>query len=409
LPDGQRQPTHTLEPEEQGAAAPAPGEPHRPQEVSAPASPRATGFSRLPSLTGLRWLAAFIVFGYHIGTIGVIHRPPSPPGAPPNLGGRLLRSWEAVFGQGDIGVAFFFVLSGFVLTWVAKPGDAHTAFWRRRVAKIYPNHAVTWAIVIGIGLFWGDKISKVVALLNLALVQPWFYGSYHGAGIGYSVNTVSWSLGCEAFFYLSFPFVAPQLRKLNVNQLYWTAFMLVGLTYCLQQWQFYIFPHNPVRSYWFVYMFPPVRSIEFWLGVITALLVKRGRWYGPGLWTATLFAVGVYYLNGTNWIPLNLHTIYFDIACCVLIAAAAKADLSGTWSPWRWRPLVFLGEISFAFYLVHVELIQQIMRLWRPGGWYGGTALLMVFALLAGATGLAYLLYRCVEMPCMRLLRPKKS
>lgn len=409
MPGVQRRSTHALEPDNPGSLALTHTE-QQADPVAATASPRAsTSFSRLPSLTGLRWLAAFIVFGFHIGTLGVIHRPSATPGAPSAQGSTLLRSWEAVFGQGDIGVAFFFVLSGFVLTWVAKPTDTHTAFWRRRVAKIYPNHAITWAIVLGIALLVGDRISKLVSVLNLALVQPWFYGSYHGVGIGYSVNTVSWSLGDEMFFYLCFPFVIPLLRKLNSNQLYWTAFMLVGLTYCLQQWQFYIFPHNPVRSYWFTYMFPPVRSIEFWLGVITALLVKRGRWYGPGLWMATLFAVGVYYLNGTDWIPLNLHTIYFDVACCVLIAGAAKADLTGMWSPWRWRPLVFLGEVSFAFYLVHVQLIQNIMRIWHPHGWNGPTALLAVAALLAGAIGLAYLLYRTVEMPCMRALRPKKS
>jgi peptidoglycan/LPS O-acetylase OafA/YrhL len=388
--------------------APDTSPPTRDATPATPATPptpaitprRPAGLDRLPSLTGLRWLAAFIVFCYHIGTLGVIHSPAPGPGSAE-------RHWEAVFSQGDIGVAFFFILSGFVLTWVARPSDTRTAFWRRRIAKIYPNHIVTWAIVIFITLALGDRLNKVVTGLNLALVQPWFYGSYHGFSIGYSVNTVSWSLGCEAFFYLSFPFVAPLLRRLTVNQLYWTAFMLIGLTYCLQQWQFYIFPHEPVRSYWFVYMFPPVRSIEFWLGVITALLVKRGRWHGPSLWIATLFAVGVYYLNGTNWVPLNLHTIYFDLACCVLIAAAAQADLSGAWSPWRWRPLVFLGEVSFAFYLVHVELIQNIMRIWRPNGWHGATALLVVPCLLAVAIGLAYLLYRFVEMPSMRLLRPK--
>jgi peptidoglycan/LPS O-acetylase OafA/YrhL len=58
---------------------------------------------------------------------------------------------------------------------------------------------------------------------------------------------------------------------------------------------------------------------------------------------------------------------------------------------------------------VHVQLIQNIMRLWRPNGWHGAPALLAVAALLAGAIGLAYMLYRFVEMPCMRLLRPKKS
>ena len=369
----------------------------------APASESApAGFSRLPSLTGLRWLAAFIVFCYHIGTLGVIHSPASGPSGTE-------RHWETVFSQGDIGVAFFFVLSGFVLTWVAKPSDTRTAFWRRRVAKIYPNHIVTWAIVIGLALLWGDRLSKPVALLNLALVQPWFFTSIHGFSIGYSVNTVSWSLGCEAFFYLSFPFVIPLLRKLNTTQLYWTALILVGLTYSCQHWQYYLFPHNPQASFWFVYMFPPVRSLEFWLGVVTALLVRSGRWCGPDLWIATLLAVGVYYVNGTNWIAPDLHTIGFDLACCLLIAAAAQADLSGAWSPWRWRPLVFLGEVSFAFYLVHVELIQNVMRAWRPHGWHGVTSLLVIPCLLAGAIGLAFLLYRFVEMPCMRLLRPKKG
>lgn len=379
------------------SAAPSPSAPPAP---SAPAA--APRFDRLPSLTGLRWLAAFIVFCYHIGTLGVIHSPASGPSGAE-------RNWETVFSQGDIGVAFFFILSGFVLTWVAKPADTHTAFWRRRIAKIYPNHIVTWAIVILVTLALGEHLNRVVTALNLALVQPWFYGAYHGFSIGYSVNTVSWSLGCEAFFYLCFPFVAPLLRRLSTPGLYWTAFVLFGLTYLCQHWQYYFFPKDPQGSFWFVYMFPPVRSLEFWLGVVTALLVQRKRWYGPGLWLATLIAVGVYYLNGTNFVPGNWHTVYFDVACCLLIAAAAQADMAGAWSPWRWRPLVFLGEVSFAFYLVHVALIQNLMREWRPKGWSGAQPVVVIPALLAVAILLAYLLYRFVEIPCMRLLRPKRK
>ncbi|HEX4787806.1 MAG TPA: acyltransferase [Actinospica sp.] len=390
--------------------APDTSPPTRDATPATPATPptpaitprRPAGLDRLPSLTGLRWLAAFIVFCYHIGTLGVIHSPASGPGSAE-------RHWEAAFSQGDIGVAFFFILSGFVLTWVARPSDTRTAFWRRRIAKIYPNHIVTWAIVIFITLALGDRLNKVVTGLNLALVQPWFYGSYHGFSIGYSVNTVSWSLGCEAFFYLCFPFVAPLLRRLSTIGLYSTALVLFGLTYCCQHWQYYFFPNNPQHSFWFVYMFPPVRSIEFWLGVVTALLVQRKRWYGPKLWPATLIAVGVYYLNGTSFVPAAWHTVYFDIACCLLIAAAAQADIAGAWSPWRWRPLVFLGEVSFAFYLVHVTMIQDVMRLWRPRGWPGAEDALVIPVLLAFAILLAYLLYRFVEMPCMRLLRPKRK
>lgn len=390
-------------PSGQSAAAVSEGAAPVCADAPAPHRPAATaGLDRLPSLTGLRWLAAFIVFGFHIGTLGVIRHSTTHPGV-------FARTWQSVFGQGDIGVAFFFILSGFVLTWVAKPADTRGAFWRRRVAKIYPNHAVTWAIVIAITLAWGDHLSKVVSALNLALVQPWFYGSYHGYGIGYSVNTVSWSLGCEAFFYLCFPFVMPQLRKLTTPGLYWTAFVLFGLTYLCQHWQYYLFPTNRQSSYWFVYMFPPVRSLEFWLGVVTALLVQRKCWYGPGLWLASLIAVGVYYINGTSFVPGDWHTVYFDVACCLLIAAAAQADIEGAWSPWRWRPLVFLGEVSFAFYLVHVAMIDNFMRRWHPGGWSPYYAPVVIPAMLAAAVLLAYVLYRFVELPCMRLLRPKRK
>src|SRR5919107_1067497 len=85
-------------------------------------SPAPAALPSLPSLTGLRWMAALLVFGLHVHNFGWFG----------GTGGRLV-SWA--FGAGATGVSFFFVLSGFVLTWSARPRDRALAFWRRRVAR----------------------------------------------------------------------------------------------------------------------------------------------------------------------------------------------------------------------------------------------------------------------------------
>ncbi|MBC3839364.1 acyltransferase [Streptacidiphilus sp. 4-A2] len=140
------------------------------------------------------------------------------------------RRWDLVFGQGASGVSFFFILSGFVLVWAARPGDSRRAFWQRRLAKIYPNHVITWALVIAITLAGGSAVSRKVALANLLLIHPWLlHGSYL-----YSINTVSWSLGCEAFFYLCFPLGLPLLRRMRPAVLAATALLLAAMLYELR-------------------------------------------------------------------------------------------------------------------------------------------------------------------------------
>ena len=90
---------------------------------------------RLDSLTGLRWWAAFAVFCYHMMSFAPV----------PGLG--------AVARFGNHGVAFFFLLSGFVLTWSAGiSGTAVANFYWRRLARIYPAHVL--ALLVAIPVFY---------------------------------------------------------------------------------------------------------------------------------------------------------------------------------------------------------------------------------------------------------------
>ncbi|GEK84954.1 acyltransferase family protein [Microbacterium aerolatum] len=92
--------------------------------VSAPV--HATGTPRLDSLTSLRWWAALAVFFFHVRNIVPL----------PGVVGELAR-------YGNFGVAFFFILSGFVLTWSWQPSVGIGTFYWRRFARIYPLHIVT--------------------------------------------------------------------------------------------------------------------------------------------------------------------------------------------------------------------------------------------------------------------------
>ena len=109
----------------------------------------------LPSLSGLRFGAVLLVFGFHlyaadIFTSGSVHT---------------LLGW--VFGPGAGGLSLFFVLSGFVLTWSARPDDTAPQFWWRRFVRIYPTHAATSvAVLIGVAVA-GAGVSAATIVPNL--------------------------------------------------------------------------------------------------------------------------------------------------------------------------------------------------------------------------------------------------
>ncbi|GIJ27307.1 acyltransferase [Micromonospora qiuiae] len=347
--------------------------------------------SRLPSLTGLRWIAALLVFGFHAGTMRIVAEP----------------DHQAVMGKvftlGLSGVQFFFILSGFVLVWSARPGDSRWRFWRRRFAKIYPNHVLMWALAMLAAFWFADPINPVAALENLFLLQAWD----PRPGYFYSVNNVSWSLSCEMFFYLCLPLALPLVRRAR-PWLLWAVVIAVPLL-ILALWPAQTLVPEQYR-WWFAQVFPLVRSLEFWMGVAAAELMLRGRWRGPRLPVASLIFVATWVV-ASQWIRAELWAAILSAAYVVLIAAAADADVRGSRSPLRSRPMLWLGEVSFAFYLVHVFVIMTILRVtgdWGTGfpGWWGPVA---VVGFLLLTLALAGLLHRYVEQPMMRRLAPRRA
>ncbi|GLZ77131.1 acyltransferase [Actinorhabdospora filicis] len=340
--------------------------------------------SVLPSLTGMRWFAALLVFGLHLNVVGYF----DPDGA-----GRVVR---AMFGAGGTGVSFFFVLSGFVLAWSARPGDSAVRFWRRRFARVYPLHLVTAGLALVLALFLiPDMIpAPDVAIANLGLVHSWLGDQYDQ-----SLNPVSWSLACEALFYLAFPLLYAGIRRLRTPGVWAVAGLSVALVAVTPL----------VLEARMVYFFAPARLAEFVLGIALAVLVRTGAWRGLG-YPVALAALAAGYV-GAAFEPGS-----FRYAACtlpgfaLLIAAGAASDVDGRRS-WMASPLmVRLGELSFAFYMVHILVMRTGEYLWRSHPELGALPAIGL-TLLSGTIALAcsWALHTCVEVPGRRLLLPRKG
>ncbi|MGH4033402.1 maltotransferase domain-containing protein [Actinomycetota bacterium Odt1-20B] len=368
--------------------------------------------ARLDSLTALRFVAAFLVFCLH-ASLGV---PPLPEGVQPLLAK-----------AGWAGVSCFFILSGFVLAHAARPDDTPRRFWRRRLAKIYPNHALTAAAAFAL-LTTAHLTPTLAELLpNLLLLHAWV----PDPAVFVSGNPVSWSLSAELFFYALFPALWHVLARVRPRHLWTCALLLTGTITALPAAVHLLVPPGPplpmpdgtpgLWHYWAVYVLPPARLPEFALGMVLARIVRTGRWRGPGPRTAALLAAGACVL-ATHAPYLYGLTAVTTVPLAALICALATTDRTDrtdrTGAPARRcralarRAMVRLGELSFAFYLVHRPVLTHGDRLLAAAGIHATTgmftAALRTLAFLAVSLLLARLLHDGVERPLTRRLgRPR--
>ncbi|GGT64777.1 acyltransferase family protein [Streptomyces purpureus] len=376
--------------------------------MSTPASAAAAATSakraKLPSLTGLRFFAALLVFFFHAS----LTDSPIPPNAPinPFADTSIADFFSTAFGKaGYMGVSFFFVLSGFVLAWAAKPGEKVTAFWRRRIMKIFPNHLVVFAAAMI--LFAGASVTSVGQWLpNLFLLHTFF----PQPAINLSVNPPTWSLGSELLFYMLFPLLIVPIRKIAEKRLWlWSGLMVAGMV-GVQLIATYLVPATPKSAitpisdlqFWFGYLFPPGRVFEFVLGILLARIVLAGRW-PRAIGIAPSIALAVIGYGAALLVPFQYGFVVATIIpVSALIGSVAAADVEGRPTRLRGRVMVWLGEVSFGFYLVQGVTIFYLRSLLGENTYSVPVALLTVAGFFAASLLGGWLLYRFVEMPAMR-------
>jgi peptidoglycan/LPS O-acetylase OafA/YrhL len=374
-------------------APPAQDEPTVPVVAGAGDEPPKKRLPRVESLTGLRWWAAFFVFTHHMTSL-----------APLPI--------AKFLGLGISGVTFFFVLSGFVLTWSARPGTKVTTFYRRRFARIWPAHMV--ALLASIFVFyrvhpdptmtWIKPLSIGVLLLSVVLLHGWS----NNPAIIWGGNPASWTLSVEAFFYAYFPFVWRATAKLKEvgGAVMCAVVALAGLLYypALYRWPDVV-PTLPQ---------PVLHSVSFLFGIGLAIMLRSGWRPRVPVWaTFVLTGLALYTLYKTGLHPRQYpfgvtlaltQRVSLAVVYGILIFAVASRDMRGGRSLLRSRPMVALGKWSYSFYLIHATLIYAIREQtgahavsWSNLTWYAGLLALSIFA--------SWLLYKFVEHPLEKRLR----
>lgn len=364
-----------------------------PSTVSDPKANRPTsrGTPRLDSLTGLRFLAALVVFVGHAGS-----RLPAD---------SVPEALRAVLAQGPVGVSFFFLLSGFVLTWSHRPGDPLSSFYRRRAARVLPAYWVALLTVV--------IVTIVLQSVPLAELLPASGISFLGLqswvpveSVYFGGNQVGWSLSDELFFYAVFPLIVLLLRRR------WSAWVMVGAAVAvIVGVAVAVHPLDRLSlDYWLLYINPVQRLAEFALGMVLAKVMRSGRRFPVPLWLALVLAVGGY-VAASVVPPAFALVVTTLVPFWVLIGAAAQADLDRSWSPFRRTFLVKLGERSYAFYLIHSLVVVLTFAVavripWAPFQTNALPASLTVVAVALAASVLAAsALYSWVERPLEKRLR----
>lgn len=356
--------------------------------------------ARFNALTGFRCLAACLVFVYH-------NRKYWRNSLPVEVI-RLLNEFH-------IGVSLFFVLSGFLIayTYGEKPLQSPGAYWRYiglRLARIMPLY---WLILT---CYYIDTPYSKGAFTPLTYSLAHAFSNVHNLdGLAQA-----WSLNVEMCFYGLAPLLCLLQRK---HLLYLVAFLIALLVaawaigYGWRQ-----INGNPGKFFYpadfLLHSTFFGRSTEFLAGMLLAGAWKSGRitflkqlshktLIGLAGIFITCYTIGLFpkniYQHGTDTLP-GLLILLFILPVFTVITFAGLME-ERTWMQrfFASRVMVFLGNASFAFYLVHISYVNLKIKSWvlLPDRNF---VLLWIVSMI---------LYIAVEKPiyllCRRWLKPKTT
>lgn len=314
-----------------------------------------TNFGRIGALDGLRGVAAIIVAiffhfrHFSLEADNLIH-----------LQWMMQRPIVWLQQYGHLGVDLFFLLSGYIFAakYLHRIGGGHVSgrdFLVARVARLYPLYlatllitaAIVWSFYFRFGSWplLSQNNDAFHFVLNLAFAQSL------GLEAGHSFNFPAWSLSVEAVCYLIFFFVALNKRY------FWLlapTLVLVGLFLIRSAAHSGILNSSVGRG-----------IAGFFIGAMIAEALRNGLRRelltaavgSLALLVASSLALGI---AAFPWREGGIHLTAITIIFPAILIISLTVETVG--KVIAARPFVFLGQISYAVYLVHIP-IQMVMLL----------------------------------------------
>lgn len=320
--------------------------------------------------------------------------------------------WPERLPGGYLGVDIFFVISGYLITShlrreIDTKGSINLArFWARRARRLLPaailvimfSAAVTWWLL---PVTLQQSAFQQIGAAG-AYVLNWLLASssldYFAQGSHLSPVTHYWSLSVEEQFYIFWPLLLligllstrrrPQARRPVIA----TTFALVFIGSLL--WAIWSTAAEPVAAYFQT----GGRAWEFAAGGLLALVPANHRLHktvaGAASWALWTIVLGCAYVYGsTTGFPGTAALVpVLATVALIWIGPAGTAD----WSPQRvftFRPVQWIGDISYSLYLWHWPLIVGAIAM------FGHLTMAMKLVILVVVVVLSWLTKRYVEDP----------
>lgn len=267
-------------------------------------------------------------------------------------------------GGGSLGVAFFFVLSGFSLTLgygekILVPDFSYKQYLLKRLVKFYPLHWLCLFAAVPIVLIESTWQTSAF-VINAALLQTWIpFNEYY-----FSFNSVSWYLADTVFLAVLFPVLCRFIEQRTIKGRFIVAALLV-VAYAIIQYLLY-----GRDVYAFIYINPIARIPDFIVGILLALSYKDMKTYNEkiirfvdkcniGIQILCFLSIVVLVIISTVLTKQQTRMAFYYwpsiilvIGCATLLSKSTKKNIL------RSAHLVSLGGISFEFYMIHQLVIR---------------------------------------------------
>lgn len=304
---------------------------------------------------------------------------------------------------GFVGVDIFFVISGFLITGLIATGIAagnftFAEFYTRRIKRIFPAYILvalatlavsTYLLIPNDYIFYTTSLAASFAFLSNVFFSMLSWG-YFGQRTEEFPLLHTWSLSVEEQFYFVFPvlliFLFKYLRKHVVS-----ALLLLGCLFVVLSQ----FKTGEIKSYFLL----TSRAHELIIGALTWFVAQRAP-VRPGILANLLATSGLALMLGSVFLinqgmPYpGINSLYPCLGAALLIYAGSKDNALRPFL--ASRPLVQVGLISYSLYLWHWPIFS-FLRYRRIA-----LTLPVTTAAIALAFALAWLTWKCVEVPIRR-------
>jgi peptidoglycan/LPS O-acetylase OafA/YrhL len=349
---------------------------------------------RIPSLDGIRAVSFMLVFAVH-AQIGNL------------VPGGLLR--------GDLGVTIFFFLSGFIITTLLrsefeKHGSVNiTHFWLRRALRILPPlFVVVLASVLITLALYPPGTMRGTGVVSELLFYSNYWGIYHIPDYEPRGMDVVWSLAVEEHFYLLFPLLYVSMQKWRLPPQR-QALLLWGICAAILAWRcvlvmsmhatlprIYYATDTRVDSILFGCALAVWNNPVLDKPTLEKLIRESDRW----LYVLLPAALGLLLACLAYHNPVFMKTWYFSVqgvALTLMFMCAVRYHQAPPFRFLNYRPVVYIGILSYSLYLVHNVLLHANWQLWPHAHMWQRIAIALAGSLIA-----AWLIHQAVDKPCAR-------